>query len=233
LESSKIALSYKNSPFPLSGFKDGSLKATTKSKYSKEMIDTISDMLDKGVPRKEIAQEHGLTKNALVGLVAKISDHRYNRNIETSGVSLNEALYSFLPLSCALIILAFTAGRESSVYGLKAGCVQWILGARFIRMFVPKTLRKDDNFPTVALVEKAVAVLERLSASARRETNDDRLFQFYDLVDRGETKGFRFDYVIDKFLDLNGIPRDEQGNHFKFSEHQFRRFFCDYVLLPI
>lgn len=216
----------KASPFPLAGYKVGSKKPPIAAKYDDELLLAIQTRLEGGVKSGDVMSEFGLLESQLAGIKARIKDVRYSRNIRNTGISLNDALYSFLPLSCALILLTFTAGRESSVYGLKAGCVHRVLGSRFIRMYVQKTLRKDEDFPTVAIVEKAVQVLERLSQRARNANSDESLFQFCDLINREKPKEFRFDDVINRFLDFIGMPAVQNGDYFKFSEHQFRRFFC-------
>lgn len=193
--SSAINIAAKSTPFPLSGYKT-KLRAVspTQRKYDSEFVGRLSSLREQGIDRKAICSELGLTINQYVGLTYNAKDP-FGRTLQTTGISLNSALYEFLPLCCALILLAFTAGRESAVYSLKAGCVFKVLGSRYIRMYVPKTLRKDDDFPTVALVEKAVDVLARLSARAREINGDEKLFQFVDLVERATPKGFRFDNV--------------------------------------
>lgn len=215
----------KASPFPLAGYKTKVKPGPTPRKYSAGTVERLVSLREQGLKRKAICSELGLTESQYNGLVYAVKD-TYKRSLRTTGISLNRALYEFLPLCCALILLAFTAGRESAVYNLKSGCVFKVLGSRYIRMYVPKTLRKEDDFPTVALVEKAVDILTRLSARAREINGDDRLFQFVDLLDRGSPKKFRFQDVINRFLDFIAAPKGENGEYFKFSEHQFRRFFA-------
>lgn len=224
--SSAIDVAGKSSPFPLAGYKAKFRSLDpARRKYDSELVDRLVSLREQGIKSKAICSELGLTKAQYDGLTRQVNDP-YSRTLQTTGISLNSALYEFLPLCCALILMAFTAGRESAVYNLKAGCVFKVLGSRYIRMYVPKTLRKDDDFPTVALVEKAVDVLTRLSARAREISGDEKLFQFVDLVERATPKGFRFDDVIKRFLDFIEAPRDESDDYFRFSEHQFRRFFA-------
>ncbi len=213
----------KGSPFPLGGLKIGS-KVSTKIQHSEELAEEIRAIFDSGESDAKIAKELNFTKSQVQQIRNRATTQ--NRHLPSTGVSLSQALYNYLPLSCALIILSFTAGRESGVYTLKPGCVTTKLGRRYINMFVPKTLRKHDDFPTVALVEKAVKVLERLSQRARNRTGDDNLFQFESPLAIDGSSVFNFDNYINNFVDFIDMEKDEDGNYFKFSEHQFRRFFA-------
>lgn len=213
----------KGSPFPLGGFKIGQKAPSTKI-HSDELAEEICALSETGISAAKIGEEFNLTTAQVVGICGRATKH--NRHLSNTGVSLSQALYNYLPLSCALIILSFTAGRESSVYTLKPGCVQPILGRLYINMFVPKTLRKYDDFPTVALVKKAVEVLERLSQRARHNSGETNLFEFESPLAIDGSGTFNFDHTINQFVDFVGMEKDEDGNQFKFSEHQFRRFFA-------
>lgn len=212
-----------SSPFPVASYRHHRSKSD--SKYDEGTINEIERLLEKGMFCREIGEQLGLSKNAVEGIQSRHIRDIYNHNLETTGVSLNYALYGFLPFCCAVILLAFTAGRESSIADLRKGCMRRIAGLRYINLYVPKTHRSYQDLPTVALVEKAVDVLERLSASARESTGSDCLFQFDDIV-ADRIKGMRFDTVYPNFFNHIGMPRDEQGNHWVLSEHQFRRFFA-------
>ncbi len=213
----------KGSPFPLGGLKIGEKAPSTKI-YSDEFAEEVCALSETGMSDKKIGEEFNLTKTQVEGIRNRAT--RYNRHLPSTGVSLSQALYNYLPLSCALIILSFTAGRESSVYTLKPGCVQPILDRLYINMFVPKTIRAYQNFPTVALVKKAVEILERLSERARHTSGDTNLFTFESPLAINGSAIFDFDKTINQFVDFVGMEKDEDGNHFKFSEHQFRRFFA-------
>ena len=213
----------KGSPFPLGGLKIGQKTSTTKI-HSDELAEEICALFETGMSAAKIGKEVNLSKNSVEGIFNRATS--YNRHLSSTGVSLSQALYNYLPLSCALIILSFTAGRESSVYTLKPGCVTTKLDRLYINMFVPKTLRQYDDFPTVALVQKAVEVLERLSQRARYNSGDTDLFKFESPLAIDGSATFNFDNTINLFVDFVGMEKNEDGNHFKFSEHQFRRFFA-------
>ncbi len=211
------------SPFPLASFRH--YRRAPESKYDDDFIAEVQTLLDQGLGAAEAGDRLGITKSSIEYVQYRFIEDRFSHDLPTTGVSLNYALYGYLPFCCAVILLAFTAGRESSIGDLRYGCIKRIAGLRYINLYIPKTLRRYEDLPTVELVEKAVAVLERLSATARKKTGSDRLFQFGDLVgDR--VKGVRFDAVYSNFFDLIDMPKDEDGAHWKLSEHQFRRFFA-------
>lgn len=213
----------KGSPFPLGGLKIGQ-KTSSPKIHSDEMAEEICALSETGMSAAKISKEFNLTKAQVEGICGRATKH--NRHLPSTGVSLSQALYNYLPLSCALIILSFTAGRESSVYTLKPGCVQPKLGRLYINMFVPKTVRAYQDFPTVTLVKKAVEILERLSEQARHNSGDTDLFTFESPLAIDGSAIFNFDLTINKFVDFVGMEKNKDGNHFKFSEHQFRRFFA-------
>lgn len=212
------------SPFPLASFRHSRVAAGD-SKYDGGFVDEVQALFDQGLGAHKAGTRLGISKSSVEFIKARYIDDRHGHSVQTTGVSLNYALYGFLPFCCSVILLAFTAGRESSIGDLRSGCMKKIAGLRYINLYIPKTLRRYENLPTVELVEKAVSVLERLSATARKKTGSDRLFQFDDLVgDR--VKGVRFDDVYPNFFDFIDMPRDEDGAFWKLSEHQFRRFFA-------
>ncbi|RCW75224.1 hypothetical protein DET61_101219 [Marinobacter nauticus] len=211
------------SPFPLASFRHS--RSASDSKYDDDFVAEVKTLLDEGLAASETGARLGISKPSVEFIKRRYINDRDSHSLQTTGVSLNYALYSLLPFCCSVILLAFTAGRESSIGDLRSGCIKRIAGLRYINLYIPKTLRRYEDLPTVELVEKAVGVLERLSASAREKTGSDRLFQFEDLVgDR--VKGVRFDNVYPSFFDLIDMPRDEDGGYWKLSEHQFRRFFA-------
>ncbi len=211
----------KHSPFPLSAYAqytDNSHKVI----WTEDALDAISDELEAGVSPGDVQKRWGITKPQFDYVRKKLATRHIGNG---SGLSLQKARYGFLPLCCTLILLAFTAGRETSIATLKAGCIRRKFGDLYINMFIPKTLRRYDDLPTVELVEKAISVLEELSESAREESGDDKLYQFKG-VGQSSIQGFRWESHIDDFLDWIGVEAEKDGEKFKFSEHQFRRFFA-------
>jgi len=219
----QMPVSGHGSPFPLSAFGNFQERSHRK-KYDDEYIDYFKSLMDSGMNPKRIRKELDLTKSQYDHLTKVVSQLHIPKGTE---ISLHTARYCFLPLSCTLILLAFTAGRESSINTLKAGCIKEQFGDLYIDMFIPKTLRRYDLLPTVEIVKKAVEVLEDLSKSARAETGDDHLMQFRGIINTGDKpQGFRWENTINRFLEWIGLDTEVDGVPFDFSEHQFRRFFA-------
>jgi len=215
-----------HSPFPLSAYANYAEMQNCK-KYTDEYIDTFKALVDSGRTPKEIKSQFGLRKRQYDYLVTLIKDRHIAKG---TGLSLHRARYGFLPLACVLVLLAFTAGRESSIRSLRAGCIKRRFDELYIEMYIPKTLRRYDQLPTVEIVKKAVEVLEDLSASARRETGSDHLLQFKGVRGNGlepaKPQSFRWGNVIDDFVEWIGLEAEVDRGRFEFSEHQFRRFFA-------
>lgn len=212
-----------HSPFPLSAYANYAEHQKCK-KYTDKYIESFKALVDSGQTPKQIKNRLGLRKPQYDYLVRLVKDRHI---VKGTGLSLHRARYSFLPLACVLVLLAFTAGRESSIRSLRAGCIKRRFDDLYIEMFIPKTLRRYDQLPTVEIVEKAVKVLEDLSESARRETGRDHLFHFRGIKDAGlKPQSFRWDSVVDDFVKWIGLEVEVDGEWFNFSEHQFRRFFA-------
>ncbi|BEH13952.1 hypothetical protein [Marinobacter shengliensis] len=212
------------SPFPL-GYYRHHQENTQGSKYSPEFLAEFQGYLEQGLSPKEVRQRLGLNKNQYLYISRIINDYYY-QNVEHSGLSLNFALYGILPFCCQLLLLCFTAGRESSINDLRAGCVRRVAGLRYINLYIPKTVRDYEDLPTCALVERAVNVLERLSEEGRALWDHDKIFQFVDLKGDSKLRSFRFDDLASRFMDFIDLELDEHGNHWNLNEHQFRRAFA-------
>jgi len=212
------------SPFPLGYYRHHQENAK-ESKYSPEFLAIFQEYLEQGLSPKEIRQRSGLNKSQYLYVTRIINDY-YDQNVEHSGLSLNYALYGILPFCCQLLLLCFTAGRESSINDLRAGCIRRVAGLRYINLYIPKTVRDYEDLPTCALVERTVRVLERLSEEGRMLWDHDKLFQFVDLKGDSRLRSFRFDNVASRFMDFIDLERDEFGNHWNLNEHQFRRAFA-------
>lgn len=213
-----------SSPFPLGFFRQHQ-NNEQESKYSAEFLAEFRGYLDQGLSQKEIRRRTGLSKPQCDYIRRIITDY-YLQNIQHTGISLNYALYGFLPFCCQLILLCFTAGRESSINDLRAGCIRYVAGLRYINLYIPKTVRGYEDLPTCALVERAVNVMERLSEDSRVIGKHDKLFQFNDLKRDFKVRTMRFENVASRFMDFAGIGRDEAGKQWELNEHQFRRAFA-------
>lgn len=208
------------SPFPLAGL---NTVVPGKSKFSTEEKVKIIALANKKKKSKEIADSVNLTAKEVQNFLTQ--RERYGRHLPSSGVSLYDAMFCYLPLSCALILLAFTAGREKGIYSLKPDCIKETEGELWIEMYVSKTLRQNQWFPAVKLMEMAVNVLKKLSDQYRTETGEDTLFRFKSPLFYGTNK-LNFDETVRRFCTSALNLSEELGDSFKFSEHQFRRFFA-------
>lgn len=209
-----------HSPFPMSAYKHA-MDRTGNRKHSDDLYEAIASNLTNGIAPKKTIEDFKLTRPQYTGIKKSILASK------TKKLSLQKTLYQYLPFCCVVIIFALTARRESEVFGLEVGCINKDLdGLLWLNSYVAKTLQKHADFTTVSLVEKAVSILERMSENGRKKTNTNSLFVFDDAFDRPPTTMKSINSIANDFFDFIGIERDSDGNHFKLSEHQFRRFFA-------
>ncbi|HHB1578339.1 TPA: tyrosine-type recombinase/integrase, partial [Vibrio parahaemolyticus] len=209
-----------HSPFPMSAYKHAQDR-TGNRVHSEEVYEGIAKNIAAGVSQRQSREEFHLTRSQYDALRKAVLSNKANN------LSLHKALYQYLPFCCVVIIFALTARRESEVFGLQVGCVSKDLdGFLWLNSFVAKTLQKHADFTAVSLVEKAVSILERLSEKGRKKKNTNSIFVFDDTFDRPPTTMKSINRIADDFFDFIGIERDDNGKHWKLSEHQFRRFFA-------
>ena len=209
-----------HSPFPMYAYKHA-MDRTGNRKHSDKVYETIATNMVNGVLRKKSMEDLNLTRGQYQAIRLSILASK------TKKLSLQKALYQYLPFCCVVIIFALTARRESEVFGLQVGCINKDLdGLLWLNSYVAKTLQKNADFTTVSLVEKSVSILERMSENGRKKTNTTSLFVFDDSFDRPPTTMKSINSIGNDFFDFIGIERDVNGKHFKLSEHQFRRFFA-------
>ncbi|EPX6932449.1 hypothetical protein ACW0ZG_004464 [Vibrio alginolyticus] len=213
----------KHSPFPLGAYKHAQEGNLASQRYPEEVITLIKEAMLRGEKAIITRERFKLSKAQYDSLRRRLVRHPDN-----GGMSLQKAIYQYLIFSCTVIIFALTARRESEVYSLKVGCVSSDASDMlWINCYVAKTLKEEYNFSTVSLVEKAVKILEKLSAPARKKLGTDSLFVFEDTHKRDAPRNLnRINEVAERFFDFIGAERDENGQHWQLSEHQFRRFFA-------
>ncbi|HAS6227690.1 TPA: hypothetical protein I7179_04420 [Vibrio vulnificus] len=213
----------KHSPFPLGAYKHAQKGNLASQRYPQEVIFLIKEAILRGEEAVTTRERFKLSKSQYDSLLRRLVRHP-----DSGGMSLQKAIYQYLIFSCTVIIFALTARRESEVYSLKAGCVSSDASDKlWINCYVAKTLQEEYNFSTVSLVEKAVRILENLSASARKKLGTDSIFVFEDTYQRDAPRNLnRINEVAERFFDFIGAERDENGQHWRLSEHQFRRFFA-------
>lgn len=209
-----------HSPFPMSAYKHAQDRTGSRV-HSDEIYEGIAKNIAEGVPQKQSRKEFNLTRSQYDAL------RKATLRNKAKHLSLHKALYQYLPFCCVIVIFALTARRESEVFGLQVGCVSKDLDGLFwLNSFVAKTLQKHADFTAVSLVEKAVSILERLSEKGRKQKKTNSIFVFDDTFDRPPTTMKSINRIADNFFDFIGIERDDNGKHWKLSEHQFRRFFA-------
>ena len=209
-----------HSPFPMSAYKHAQDRTGSRV-HSDEIYEGIAKNIAEGVPQKQSRKEFNLTRSQYDAL------RKATLRNKGKHLSLHKALYQYLPFCCVIVIFALTARRESEVFGLQVGCVSKDLDGLFwLNSFVAKTLQKHADFTAVSLVEKAVSILERLSEKGRKQKKTNSIFVFDDTFDRPPTTMKSINRIADNFFDFIGIERDDNGKHWKLSEHQFRRFFA-------
>lgn len=131
-----------------------------------------------------------------------------------------------LPGACAIVIAAFSARRVEEIRSLRDDSIELVGDEPWLRAYVAKTLRGRERIPASTAVVKAVEVLKWLSASARSPTNR-WLFQVRDpsgLSDRTFTPNISS--ALSAFSAIARVPTLPDGTSWRFSPHQFRRFFA-------
>jgi len=207
-----------HSPFPLEAFKHA--QKTKESKYKNILPEIMKADSDELLSKKYLYNKYGVTKSTFERL-----RKQWNKP-QTTGISLHKALYQFLPFCCTIIIMGLTARRESEVFSLEVGCVQKKDDKFWLEIYVAKTLQEKYTFSTVAIVDKAVGILERLSEKGRELSGSNSLFVFDDTFERAPTNMSSISQTAASFFDHIGVERNEDGDHWQLSEHQFRRFFA-------
>ena len=102
-----------------------------------------------------------------------IKKNRYSKNL-----TLGQAVNSFLPIACAIVIATFTARRDEEIMTVRDNCPNATdssppaieidgEGNPWIWCWIEKTIQGWDKTPCPRIVVKAVEVLTRLSSSAR------------------------------------------------------------------
>ena len=213
----------KFTPFPLAAYKHAQERGD--SKYFDISEDFIKEDEAGILTKTKLCERYKVPYNSLSSIrrLAYIPTN----STGTTGLSLNKALYQFMPFCCTVLIFALTARREMEVFGLQAGCTHTDAdGNLWIDSYVAKTLQDDYSFTTVPIVDRAVKILERLSQKGREITGSNSLFVFDDAFNRKPINMKSITHIADDFFDFIGIERNSDGEHWKLSEHQFRRFFA-------
>ncbi|MEO9275732.1 hypothetical protein ABFY09_12825 [Marinomonas sp. 5E14-1] len=213
------------SPFPLNGINNArsrnsnSINRFEESEYL-EIKKAVKRGLTAGRIKSELLPNHD--RYSIQNAVGRIKYR--NEHLDSSGIGLDYALYTILPLCCKVILLAFTAGREESIDCLEAGCISEDRHMKYIRMYIPKTGLGWQKLPAVQIHRLAVDTLERLSASYRERTGESTLFKFDSSPLGIKGRGLDWDYNITTLVKLCDV--DSDGFDTILNEHMFRRFFA-------
>lgn len=141
-----------------------------------------------------------------------------------SSNTLHSAIFSDLVSACVVVLFAFSARRESEIYDLRSNCVDY---ENLLRVYIAKTDRAYDLIPKVAIVDKALSVLIKLSKHQRNKHKTSKILEFTNLSTLKTMKWSRNGSTrINDFAEKMGCHVDDKGDEWRYSEHQFRRFFA-------
>ena len=211
----------KYSPFPLAAYKHFQVRDKSVSDTD---LNEFRELLNSGVARSSIQLRLGLSRGKYDYRLKLMRAVRpYSKEVEHTGISLQKALYQFLPLCCLIVIFAFSARRESEVFGMSTGCYKKFQDGWRVKFYVAKSYRRHEWFTSVPVVIEAIRTLEKLSSRGREISGSDSLFRFDDTFNRAPTNMDRLSASMDSFMDFIGLDKEAR---FEFSEHQFRRFFA-------
>ena len=157
---------------------------------------------------------------ASVGAEIELTEAKHAQN--TKKVT-RDGLTRLTAAACFAVIAALSARRRSEIADLGAGCVhEDSEGRHRLWIYIAKTEQDYNQIPIPAAVHKAVRCMEAISEDARKRTGTDGIWQFH--ADHGnKVRSLRPEQ------DLNNLTRhiDAEGSQdWKFSAHQFRRFFA-------
>lgn len=134
-----------------------------------------------------------------------------------------------LATACWILIAAFTARRDEEIDGLTTGCLEgdeqdgW-----WLDVYIEKTLQRQERIPVPGLVAAAVNLMTTISEPARRQSGDERLFQWQ--APEGRPVWLDVGRHLDDFASAVGVPehRPRGGSPapWHWHPHQFRRFFA-------
>ena len=134
-----------------------------------------------------------------------------------------------LATACWILIAGFSARRDEEIDNLRFGCISGDASSGYwLDVYIEKTLQTNESIPVPTLVAKAIEVLSSISAVARSQTGNDRLFQWIGL--NGQLRTIDIGCHLDDFAaevqtPLH-TPPGESPITWHWHPHQFRRFFA-------
>ena len=161
---------------------------------------------------------------SLSGIGLEITLNDKQNTISTRKRSVNrDGLTKLLGTACFIVIAGLSARRSGEILELGAGrCRRDSTGEYWLKTYIEKTSQEYDEIPVPESVYDAIICMEKLSKTARQATNQDCIWQFRQLRD-----GKCHDIHPRKYLDhFHKINLSLSEIKWKFSAHQFRRFFA-------
>ena len=135
-----------------------------------------------------------------------------HRNVNKLG------LIRLLSTACFIVIGVLSARRKEEINELFADCYE----DGWLRIYIEKTSQRMDAMPVPPLVGKAIEILKKLSSNARELYDVDSLFVC--LNEENKLVEYKPDSYLNRFYEVT--IKDKTGINWKFSPHQFRRFFA-------
>ena len=157
---------------------------------------------------------------AAAGLTIELTDKKQGGN--TKKLTLDDAI-QLTGGACFAVIAALTARRCGEITALRAGCTgKNSDGGHWMRIYIEKTLQEDDAIPIPVAVHTAVRRMEAISEDARKSTGTDSIWQFRASFG-DKVRPLRPHQQLNE---IAGYFDTEAGSDWRFTAHQFRRFFA-------
>lgn len=151
-------------------------------------------------------------------------------------LTLSKAVNNFLPVACLIVICAFTANRYEAALNIyddkqqdgdpNKPAIETDDEGDWLWCWVGKSIRNWDRVPCPRVVKKAVDVLNRLSETARNLNDSRKLFQYKSIGSNEVFSLTNIGSLLKEFVKFVEVPALEDGTHWNFTLHQFRKFFA-------
>lgn len=139
-------------------------------------------------------------------------------------VTIRTFLLVFLPIFCSVVICAFTARRDNERNCLKVDCIETDAnGNMWLNCLIAKNIRDVDRVPIPSSVKAAVDIVRRLH-SFNRFREDEWLFNIACPV-TGKKALVSPKRSLNTSCKWLGVPPLANGDIWRFTPHQFRKFF--------
>jgi integrase len=152
-----------------------------------------------------------------------------SRYFPSKGIDFETAVNKFIPVACLVVICVFTGRRLSEAWSIRADCLTRDGQGWWLETYIEKTVQVWDKTPCNEAVVAAVEILKRWSAPARAISGEAGLFQFKQF---GKSRVIHSDHTSEffkflrRFVEFLPISPMPDGSRWRFTPHQFRRFFA-------